>query len=121
MTHVKTKIDLFGITVVLVLGKYDIKAFTEEVNAATGFTLKPPKDDILDDEEQDHEGNARCWDFHQVQVIWMEEFNIPLLAHELSHAIQFSTDNLGIDDKGGEVPAYMMEWCIREFIRIIEG
>ena len=111
-------IDLFNFKFILCLGKYDENELNrivrEEVSQHSTLIPEPQ-------ENAKAEGVARCWDFGQRQIIWMEEFDIPLLTHELTHATNYALDDIGIksgSDCGNEVQAYIMESAMRSFINL---
>lgn len=52
--------------------------------------------------------------------IWLKDHtNIPAIIHELQHAMQYALyDRCFVDSREYELPAYYMEFLIREFLEL---
>ncbi len=50
------------------------------------------------------------------RVIWIREFNLPVLAHEIYHATKYILDFAGVDDH--ETGAFLTEYLFSEAIKI---
>lgn len=89
-----------------------LKEYIKNVKKYTNF--------IIEDKENYHTGKCEVYLVKGVRIIfvWTMKRKIPILAHELSHAVYFTLRDrqIKISDDSEEVYAYLLERLLREVL-----
>lgn len=72
--------------------------------------------------EFDEYWSACCWYIKGRSIIWFEEgtVTIPIINHEIGHAIFGMMDKVGLDLKDQEVFCYSQEYVLEEILKCIQ-
>lgn len=104
-------LKIYPIDLVVMLGDADLeKSKNKFIANSKDFELNNNVDGLVYYDIQLKKNN------HSVVVLWLKEYNIPILAHEATHAANRIFEYIGEDYPSREAYAYLVEYIVKEFI-----
>ena len=110
-------VEAFNLDVILFVGKFDKKYIKKVMKRNVG--KKFLESTFGDEDTSLYDG--LCWDYNHIQIIWLDEFNVGTLVHELNHAILNHARYIGMEnsEEGDEYFCYMLQYLLNKSLELV--